>query len=189
MPHTRKNIMIVTIIQNRKNFTFISFLTSDPAISRNSITGSATINTYLFATRTNSSVRKPILLNIYPNRIIRKIGIVTFTLNIKLSIVFSSLKKIFFALPSVPHSSTNSKKWRYFPIFFGILNFFKKVVDNHPCFMYNNTCVETRQTNKCLIGVWLSLARAPDLGSGGRRFESCHPDLISSLRQAQIKRV
>ena len=55
--------------------------------------------------------------------------------------------------------------------------------------MYNNTCVETRQTNKCLIGVWLSLARAPDLGSGGRRFESCHPDLISSLRQAQIKRV
>ena len=25
-------------------------------------------------------------------------------------------------------------------------------------------------------GVWLSLARAPDLGSGGRRFESCHPD-------------
>ena len=92
MPHTRKNIMIDTIIQNRKNFTFISFLTSEPAISRNSITGSATINTYLFATRTNSSVRKPILLNIYPNRIIRKIGIVTFTLNIKLSIVFSSLK-------------------------------------------------------------------------------------------------
>ena len=92
MPHTRKNIMIVTIIQNRKNFTFISFLTSEPAISRNNITGSATINTYLFATRTNSSVRKPILLNIYPNRIIRKIGIVTFTLNIKLSIVFSSLK-------------------------------------------------------------------------------------------------
>lgn len=42
--------------------------------------------------------------------------------------------------------------------------------------MYNNTCVETRQTNKCLIGVWLSLARAPDLGSGGRRFKSCHPD-------------
>ena len=24
--------------------------------------------------------------------------------------------------------------------------------------------------------MWLSLARAPDLGSGGRRFESCHPD-------------
>ena len=28
------------------------------------------------------------------------------------------------------------------------------------------------------IGVWLSLARAPGLGPGGRRFESCHPDLI-----------
>ena len=27
------------------------------------------------------------------------------------------------------------------------------------------------------IGVWLSLARALDLGSRGRRFESCHPDL------------
>ena len=25
--------------------------------------------------------------------------------------------------------------------------------------------------------VWLSLARAPGLGPGGRRFESCHPDL------------
>ena len=28
--------------------------------------------------------------------------------------------------------------------------------------------------------MWLSLARAPDLGSGGRRFESCHPDLVPS---------
>ena len=26
------------------------------------------------------------------------------------------------------------------------------------------------------VGVWLSLARAPGLGPGGRRFESCHPD-------------
>ena len=25
-------------------------------------------------------------------------------------------------------------------------------------------------------GVWLSLARAPGLGPGSRRFESCHPD-------------
>ena len=25
-------------------------------------------------------------------------------------------------------------------------------------------------------GVWLSLARAPALGAGGRRFKSCHPD-------------
>ena len=28
------------------------------------------------------------------------------------------------------------------------------------------------------IGVWLSLARAPGLGPGGRRFESCHPDTL-----------
>ncbi len=28
------------------------------------------------------------------------------------------------------------------------------------------------------FGVWLSLARAPGLGPGGRRFESCHPDVL-----------
>ena len=28
-------------------------------------------------------------------------------------------------------------------------------------------------------GVWLSLARALDLGSRGRRFESCHPDFTT----------
>ena len=28
------------------------------------------------------------------------------------------------------------------------------------------------------VGVWLSLARAPGLGPGGRRFESCHPDFF-----------
>ena len=32
-------------------------------------------------------------------------------------------------------------------------------------------------------GVWLSLARAPGLGPGGRRFESCHPD----LREQRVK--
>ena len=30
-------------------------------------------------------------------------------------------------------------------------------------------------------GVWLSLARAPGLGPGGRRFESCHPDLHRTM--------
>lgn len=29
-------------------------------------------------------------------------------------------------------------------------------------------------------GVWLSLARALDLGSRGRRFESCHPDYYNT---------
>ena len=29
------------------------------------------------------------------------------------------------------------------------------------------------------IGVWLSLARAPGLGPGGRRFESCHLDELN----------
>lgn len=31
--------------------------------------------------------------------------------------------------------------------------------------------------NNIAFGVWLSLARAPGLGPGGRKFESCHPDL------------
>ena len=31
-------------------------------------------------------------------------------------------------------------------------------------------------------GVWLSLARAPGLGPGGRRFESCHPDLFKKIQ-------
>ena len=32
-------------------------------------------------------------------------------------------------------------------------------------------------------GVWLSLARALDLGSRGRRFESCHPDRYAGVVQ------
>lgn len=39
--------------------------------------------------------------------------------------------------------------------------------------------VQAYHINNYLIyfdGVWLSLARVPDLGSGGRRFKSCHPD-------------
>ncbi len=32
------------------------------------------------------------------------------------------------------------------------------------------------------IGVWLSLARALDLGSRGRRFESCHPGLLMRVQ-------
>ncbi len=33
-----------------------------------------------------------------------------------------------------------------------------------------------------LYGVWLSLARAPGLGPGGRRFESCHPDFAGVVQ-------
>ena len=35
------------------------------------------------------------------------------------------------------------------------------------------------ETGDTKLGVWLSLARAPGLGPGGRRFESCHPDDVS----------
>ena len=37
--------------------------------------------------------------------------------------------------------------------------------------------LRVRQESKADTGVWLSLARAPGLGPGGRRFESCHPDM------------
>ena len=56
----------------------------------------------------------------------------------------------------------------------------KFIVDIKGVFMYNMSCVrdmtniKKRQT--LCSGVWLSLARALDLGSRGRRFESCHPD-------------
>ena len=43
--------------------------------------------------------------------------------------------------------------------------------------LYTNTCLEEHERQQQNIGVWLSLARAPGLGPGGRRFESCHPDL------------
>ena len=50
---------------------------------------------------------------------------------------------------------------------------------------YNNSCVagNTEADAKEKYGVWLSLARAPGLGPGGRRFESCHPD----LREQRVK--
>ena len=37
--------------------------------------------------------------------------------------------------------------------------------------------LEVKEHIKKHYEVWLSLARAPGLGPGGRRFESCHPDL------------
>ena len=48
----------------------------------------------------------------------------------------------------------------------------KKVIDKDIPHEYNEI-VANRTTGD---GVWLSLARAPGLGPGGRRFESCHPD-------------
>ena len=52
----------------------------------------------------------------------------------------------------------------------------KKGVDFLEVFIYNSICVKRKHKNKSAYGVWLSLARAPGLGPGGRRFESCHPD-------------
>ena len=51
---------------------------------------------------------------------------------------------------------------------------------------YNTYCVTEMTQHKENIGVWLSLARAPGLGPGGRRFESCHPDSYKYARVAQL---
>ena len=50
---------------------------------------------------------------------------------------------------------------------------------------YNILCLVLRNSarQKHNNGVWLSLARAPGLGPGGRRFESCHPDFLSPKRK------
>ncbi len=55
---------------------------------------------------------------------------------------------------------------------------FKKIVDNFKVLVYNMSCVTREElgSRRTLTGVWLSLARVLDLGSRGRRFESCHPD-------------
>ena len=42
-----------------------------------------------------------------------------------------------------------------------------------------NNVLRIRKTDTVTTGVWLSLARALDLGSRGRRFESCHPDFFN----------
>ena len=46
--------------------------------------------------------------------------------------------------------------------------------------VYYIICLASQENNKTQSnhGVWLSLARAPGLGPGGRRFESCHPDYM-----------
>ena len=50
-----------------------------------------------------------------------------------------------------------------------------KSIDIVPVTLYNTSCTfETQFFSK--TGVWRSLAIALDLGSRGRRFESCHPD-------------
>ena len=63
-----------------------------------------------------------------------------------------------------------------------IFNFSKKIVDNFQDVIYNMSCVTKAESRfpKTLTGVWLSLARVLDLGSRGRRFESCHPDSVTA---------
>ncbi len=57
----------------------------------------------------------------------------------------------------------------------------KKVLTNRKqCNIINlaSSAKNKRKSGNLVYGVWLSLARAPGLGPGGRRFESCHPDVV-----------
>ena len=56
------------------------------------------------------------------------------------------------------------------------------IVYNAKCVTEMTTKQSSRQAVKLNIGVWLSLARAPGLGPGGRRFESCHPDFAGVVQ-------
>ena len=66
------------------------------------------------------------------------------------------------------------------------LKFFEKVLKKVLTFSFRWYIIhivrwgtqEQQKTSRTINGVWLSLARALDLGSRGRRFESCHPDLF-----------
>ena len=65
----------------------------------------------------------------------------------------------------------------------------KKTLDRIRYIVYNAKCVtemttkqNSRRAVKLNIGVWLSLARAPGLGPGGRRFESCHPEFAGVVQ-------
>ena len=62
-----------------------------------------------------------------------------------------------------------------------IPNYIKKSVDSKKGILYNLTCVADGMRTGAYCGVWLSLARAPGLGPGGRRFESCHPDAVNHM--------
>ena len=60
--------------------------------------------------------------------------------------------------------------------FFEIFSKKGLTIINRECIIHIVASLKREQQN--LIGVWLSLARVLDLGSRGRRFESCHPDVI-----------
>ena len=62
--------------------------------------------------------------------------------------------------------------WKNWNQRIGICKKMRKSVDKTIMVIYNTLCCD---------GVWLSLARAPGLGPGGRRFESCHPDLYKRI--------
>ena len=53
---------------------------------------------------------------------------------------------------------------------------YKKVLTDSTPYNIIILALRNRANARNKNGVWLSLARALDLGSRGRRFESCHPD-------------
>ena len=65
--------------------------------------------------------------------------------------------------------------------------FLKSVLTSFEKLIYNSSCVAAMMSStENKNGVWLSLARAPGLGPGGRRFESCHPDSFIRVCNAKF---
>ena len=79
--------MVVVIMQNKTKARLKSDLMSAVAMSLNSSTGSATLNTYLSATLLNSLVNRPIRIRNQPRTIMRNIGNVAFKLKIKSAMI------------------------------------------------------------------------------------------------------
>ena len=79
--------MVVVIIQNKTKARLKSDLMSAVAMSLNSSTGSATLNTYLSATLLNSLVNRPIRIRNQPRTIMRNIGTVALRLKIKSAMI------------------------------------------------------------------------------------------------------
>ena len=90
---------------------------------------------------------------------------------------------------------TDTNRSRAWPIRSGgaVLWMTAAELDNKGCKVFGRSTVQYVVLKVCIntlwSGVWLSLARAPGLGPGGRRFESCHPDLTEYFQYINYARV
>ncbi len=88
--HVAANIQVVAIMQNITNFPEKSARMSMAAMSWNSCTGRATLNTNLSATAQKPSFSSPMRFKNPPTTMMMKIGRVTFRLNRKFCIFYEN---------------------------------------------------------------------------------------------------